>query len=287
MKYPLILFIALFFSLSLVAQVKVPFDQFFEGKTLRIDCYSMGTKTEEIISLDELREEPYWAGSKTNLLDPFNYGKYIVKVFDLNTNQLIYSRGYCTLFGEWQTTDEAAKGFKRSLHNSVLIPYPKHRVQVTISARDRENIFQEIYSIVVDPKSIQIKKDRPYKNFTVSKILYNGEPSKKVDILFIGDGFAKDEMEKFRRDVKRFTDILFQYSPFKEKKDRFNVWAIEAVSDDSGPDDPRKGLFRSTAVGTSFNTFDSARYLTTTENRMMRDHLHHGQHEPVRRRRDL
>ncbi|MEW5807098.1 MAG: peptidase M64 N-terminal domain-containing protein, partial [Acidobacteriota bacterium] len=180
MKYSFLLFAAILFSCSIFAQVKVPFEQFFEDGTLRIDYFSAGTKTEETISLDELRKEPYWAGSKTNLLDPFNYGKYIVKVFDLNTNQLIYSRGYCTLFGEWQTTDEAARGLRRTFHNSALIPYPKNKVQVTISTRDRENIFREIYSIVIDPNSHQIKKDRPYRDSKVHKLLYNGEPSKKV-----------------------------------------------------------------------------------------------------------
>lgn len=271
MKYSLFLSIAILFSFSLFAQVKVPFNDFFDDKALRIDYYSTGTKTDETISLDELREEPFFAGSKTHLLDPFNYGKYMVKVFDLDTNQLIFSRGYATLFGEWQTTDEAAKGFRRSFHNSVIIPYPKKKVQVTISARDKENIFNEIYSIVVDPKSVQIKKDRPFKDLKVNKILHNGDPAKKVDLLFIGDGYASDDMEKFRRDVRRFTEILFMFTPFKEKKEKFNVWAIEAASEESGPDDPRKGIFKSTIVGTSFNTFDSARYLTTTENKMMRD----------------
>lgn len=259
------------FSFTLLAQIMIPFDQFFEDKTLRIDYFSTGTKKGEIISLDALREEPFWAGSKKNLLDRFNNGKYMVKVFDLATNQLIFSKGYATLFGEWLTTDEATRGFKRSLHNSILIPYPRNKVQVTISTRDKENILQEIYSIVIDPKFSNIKKDRPYKNVKVEKILYHGDPSKKVDLLIIGDGYAKNEAEKLRRDARRFTDIFFRHSPFKEKKDQFNVWMVEAISEDSGPDDPRKGIFRSTAVGSSFNTFDSARYLTTAENRRMRD----------------
>ncbi len=259
------------FSFSLLAQIAIPFDQFFEDKTLRIDYYSTGTRIGETISLDAIREEPIWAGSKTNLLDRFNRGKYMVKVFDLATNNLIFSKGYATLFGEWLTTDEAAKGFQRSLHNSVLMPFPKNKVQVTISTRDEENILREIYSITIDPKTSDIRKDRPYKNLNVDRILYHGDPSEKVDLLIIGDGYAKNEIEKLKRDADRFTDILFRHSPFKEKKDQFNVWIIEAVSEDSGPDDPRKGLFRSTAIGSSFNTFDSARYLTTPENRMMRD----------------
>ncbi len=271
MKKIVLSFTLFMFSLPVIAQITIPFDQFFEERTLRIDYISTGTKAGEVISLDALREEPCWAGSKTNLLDRFNCGKYMVKVFDLATNQLIFSKGFATLFGEWLTTDEATKGFKRSMHNSVLIPFPKDKIQVSLSIRDKENILHEIYSLVIHPRSSDIRKDRPYKNFKVNKILDNGDPSKKVDLLIIGDGYSKEEMEKLRRDARRFADIFFRYSPFKEKKNQFNVWVIEAVSDDSGPDDPRKGIFKSTAVGSSFNTFDSARYLTTSENRKMRD----------------
>ena len=63
------------------------FDNYFENKTLRVDYYHTGTATTEVISLDQVYEEGVWAGSRRNLIDTLNLGKYLVKVFDVATNQ--------------------------------------------------------------------------------------------------------------------------------------------------------------------------------------------------------
>jgi hypothetical protein len=39
-------------------------------------------------------------------------------------------------------------------------------------------------------------------------------------------------------DVKKMADILFAEAPFSDYKDKFNIWAVEAVSQDSGTDIP-------------------------------------------------
>jgi hypothetical protein len=98
------------------------FDSYFLDACLRFDYFHTGTAKEETFSSDETWKEPVWAGSKTNLIDTLNLGKYQVQVFDLQTNALIYSRGFCSIFGEWQTTAEAIKGVKRSFSESVRIP---------------------------------------------------------------------------------------------------------------------------------------------------------------------
>jgi len=74
------------------------FSKWFEDKTLRMDYFHNGNHKEEIYSFDELLEEPFWGGSKTQLIDTFEYGNYLFKVFDETSKQLLYSRGYSTLF---------------------------------------------------------------------------------------------------------------------------------------------------------------------------------------------
>jgi len=49
------------------------FDRYFEDKTMRMDYYHSGNKTAHFYTFDELIEEPYWGGSKVNLIDTFNY----------------------------------------------------------------------------------------------------------------------------------------------------------------------------------------------------------------------
>lgn len=102
----------LFLLFSAISFSQVNFDNYFIDKTLRVDYFHTGDSLNDSYSIDELKQEPYWGGSKTNLIDPFNYGKYEVKVFDSEENKMIYSKTYSTLFSEWQTTDEAKHSTK-------------------------------------------------------------------------------------------------------------------------------------------------------------------------------
>ncbi|MCH7517336.1 MAG: hypothetical protein IIB08_09525 [Bacteroidetes bacterium] len=61
---------------------QVHFDEFFYEKTLRMDYFHTGNNKEDTYSIDELIEEPYWGGSKENLIDIFNYGKYKVELYE-------------------------------------------------------------------------------------------------------------------------------------------------------------------------------------------------------------
>jgi hypothetical protein len=78
-------------------------------------------------------------------------------------------------------------------------------------------------------------------------------------------------MRKFRKDVKHFTDVLFAARPFNEYKDRFNVWYLEVLSEESGIDDPRKGVFVKSAFELTYNSFDSDRYILAFDNKRIRD----------------
>lgn len=91
--------------LSLGVHGQTAFDAFFEPKSLRIDFALSGNATVQQAALQQLREEPVWGGPVHNLLDPFAYGGYLVKVYDKASGQLLYSRGFNTLFEEWRTTE--------------------------------------------------------------------------------------------------------------------------------------------------------------------------------------
>jgi len=120
--------LSIFFSFS-ISYSQVNFDDYFLDKSLRIDYYHFGNSESDFYAIDELIEEPYYGGSKKNLLDVFNYGDYIIKVFDRETDELIFSKTYTTLFSEWQTVDEAKKTTK-GFSESVIIPYPKKSIKV-------------------------------------------------------------------------------------------------------------------------------------------------------------
>jgi len=271
-------------ALCFIAQVNllfagISFNEFFVDKTMRVDYYHTGTKGFEVISLDKVYEEPavisfdkkMWAGNKKNLIDTMNLGKYLAKVIDIKSNQIIYSRGFSSVYGEWETTGEAEKGMYRTFHESVLFPFPKEKVQLVIAVRDKENYFNDIFSTVIDPNSRFVNRERHTPAYKVDSMIKSGDPHKKVDLVILGDGYTKKEMKKYKKDVKHFTDELFSATPFDNNKDKFNVWYIETPSVDSGIDEPRKDVWRNTVFGCSYNSFDSPRYVLTFENKAIRD----------------
>jgi len=113
---------------AVFAQRPVAFDRYFIDQTMRVDYFHIGNAKEEMVTLDQVRVQGVWAGSRKNLLDEFDNGKTYVKVYDLASGALIFSRGFDTYFGEYQTTDAALKGTKRTYHESALIPCPKAKV---------------------------------------------------------------------------------------------------------------------------------------------------------------
>ena len=102
-------------NLAIISSAQLKYDVWFTNNSLRIDYYHSGTDKTESIMLKEIRKEEFWGDTKTKLIDPFNYGSYRVNVYDSVSNTLIFTYGFCSLFEEWQFTDEAKilqKGFQ-------------------------------------------------------------------------------------------------------------------------------------------------------------------------------
>jgi len=252
-----------------VASAQPVFNDYFLNKTLRFDYIQVGNAESSQIIFKQLKEEPYWGGSKVNLVDTFKYGEYLLHIKDSITGILIYSRGYASLFQEWQTTDEA-QHTTRSFYEVVLMPFPKRTVLLEICKRNDKNQFVPVFKQNINPSDIFIVKEK-VPDYSVSEILKNGDPANKVDIVFLPDGYTKNEMKKFRDDCKLFADYLFSYSPYSEYKSNFNLWAVEAPSSDSGCDVPGKGIWKSTLFNSSFYTFGVERYVTTQDIKSVRD----------------
>lgn len=257
--------------LCFLAATLLPFGDWSTGGTLRFDYFHSGIATEEHVSLDAIRAEGPWPGSRTQLLDDTNLGKYRFEVRDLETQTPLYSRGFASIYGEWETTGEARRGVWRTFHESQRFPEPKAPAQLVLSKRDDAGGFREIFRCVVDPASRHVDRHPVRNRDDVWALQDNGPPATKVDLLVLGDGYTRDELDAYRVDVERMVGALFATEPFASRKDDFNVWGIDVVSENSGISRPRAGDFRRTALELSFNALDSERYLLTTANRTLRD----------------
>ncbi len=246
------------------------YDRYFEDKSLRIDYMSIGDAKTQTAVVHELREEPVWGGPKKNLIEPFGYGEYLMEIYDASSDELIYSRSFCSLFGEWRTTAEA-KTETQAWYNSMSIPYPKDRIIVDLKARNKADMkFYSIMRHEIDPSSMFIDK-APLVDNKVVKIQDNGGPTDKVDLVFIAEGYTEAELDKFFKDAERFSEALFACPPFDTCRDDFNVWAVGTVSMDSGTSSSGIGIYKNTALKTGYYTFGLDRYLTTKDMKSIKD----------------
>lgn len=245
------------------------FEKYFHNKTLRLDYVHTGNATSDAYAIDELIEEPYWGGSKVNLVSPLDYGNYKFTVTDIETGTILYSRGYSSLFSEWQTTAEAKETF-RSYPENVIFPFPKKPVMVDFYNHTREGEWLKKFSYRVDPKSYFIKKEHrlEYPSFVVNKA---GDPAVCLDIVFLPEGYTAGEMDKFKADCARLAGFLLKCAPFNEYSGRINISGVLAPSIDSGADNPGEEIWKKTILNSTFYTFNIDRYLTTSDMKSVRD----------------
>src|SRR4051812_11424755 len=88
-------------------------------RTMRLDYYHTGTASEEVFSFDRAVVEPLpWPGNPRHAVDDTNLGKYFFEVRDAKSDRVLYSRGFASIYGEWETTDEA-KTLRRTFQESL------------------------------------------------------------------------------------------------------------------------------------------------------------------------
>jgi hypothetical protein len=248
------------------------FDRYFTADTMRVDYFHTGgPKAGETLSLDRVVNDGAWAGSRTKLVDPTSLGSYLFEVRDKATGTLIYSRGFSSIYGEWQTTDEA-KTAHRTFHESLRFPWPKQGVSIVLKKRQPDNRFADIWTTAVDPASRFVNRSPLGQHTgTVWSLFESGPAQEKVDLLILSEGYTAKELPKFHADVTRLTDALFAEEPYKSRRKDFNVRAIDIASAESGINRPNAGVFHRTALSAEYNVFDSERYVLTLDNRALRD----------------
>lgn len=248
----------------------VDFNSFFSDKTMRLDYFHSGTAAEEHFSVDRVVSDGIWSGSKTVLKDDLRLGLYFLEVIDRDSRILLFSRGFANIFGEWQTTPEAAERWG-TFHESVRFPWPAKPVTVILSKRDSLNNFVRIWKTDIDPSSRQVNPADISHTHKIDIISENGAADKKVDLVILGDGYSASEMEKFRKDSKRLAGYLMGAEPFKSHASEFNIRAVETPAVESGVNKPHHKVFRRTPLTVHYSSFDSERYALSYDNRTLRD----------------
>jgi hypothetical protein len=242
------------------------------GQTMRVDYYHTGNNKEERFSLDRIVIEPLpWAGNPSRPIDDTNLGKYFFEVVDAQSGAALYSRGFSSIYGEWETTEEAGS-MNRTFSESLRFPAVDKPARVVVKKRDAKNAFQTIWTFSIDPADkFIVRGAAPAQSGGLMRLHEAGDPTRKLDLLILGDGYTAAERSKFERDARRLTRLLFATSPFKERERDINVWGLVPPAAQSGVSRPSQGIHRRSPVGATYDAFDSERYILTFDNRAFRD----------------
>jgi hypothetical protein len=240
--------------------------------TMRVDYYHSGNDKQESFSLDRIVIEPLpWPGNPNRPLDTTNSGKYLFEVIDKASGKPVYSRGFASIYGEWETTGEAQQ-MNRTYSESLRFPAVDRPARVVLRKRDAANVFKDVWTFDLDPADKFIVKGQAAAAAgPLIKLHERGDPATRLDLLIIGDGYTAAERGKFRRDADRLLKVLFAASPFKERENEINVWGLVPPSAESGISRPSQGIHKRTPLGATYDAFDSERYILTFENRAFRE----------------
>jgi len=260
------LFAALALSFSFVTVQAAP-----QPATVRVDYLHTGNALLDQYALERVLIEPLpWPGDTNRNFDDSNRGNNRVEVSDAKTGDLLYSRDFSTIFGEWRSTEEASK-MSRGFHESVRFPKPDRPVKVRILKRDERNLFSVAWSADIDTDAPDVIRKQPPAPVKPIPIKVSGPSKDKVDLLILGDGYTVADMKKFEADARRLAAHLFEVSPFRERANDFNVWAMAAPTQESGVSRPSTGIHHESVLGARYDVFGSERYVLTLDNRALRD----------------
>lgn len=246
-------------TVSSTFEGNVDYGTHFTSERLRIDFVLAGDADTQYAFLSEIHKESEWVGSPNSLIDKFGYGQYFLEAF--SDGKLIYSKGFSTLFEEWRTTEQA-RTTPMAANQTVWMPFPKEKIHIVLYQRIRvTGKFEKFYECDIDPADTHIVPG-PDNDFKVTALQVKGDPSHKVDLVFAGEAYTSNDLPKLRKDAERMMEYLFSLEPYKHRRDDFNVYVVESISEDGGVDIPNWGQWRKTVMDSSFDTFYEDRYLT-------------------------
>ena len=258
-------------ALAIPTAGAIDFEDTFVDATLRIDLYLLGDAETERVVLDRLIRYSGWAGPVHGEIDDNRSGRFVARLVEPDTGTVLYRYGFDSLFGEYRTTAPAHDGTWRVFHESVLLPWPRKETRLTIGSVGSDGTETVLLDTRVDPDADDIVDGRPRPGVEVIDDHVAGPPSSTLDIAVVGEGYTDQDAGLFRTDLRRFADLLLSQQPYADLRDRISVRGLFLPSEEPGCDEPTRGTWRETAIGASFNTLDSPRYLLTESNRDLRD----------------
>ncbi len=183
---------------------------------------------------------------------------------DSKSGKTLYTFSYNSLFSEYRTLDVAKAGKSEVFEEVVLLPHPKHSVDLFFQKRDSANIFrtQSMLTLAM-PEGKALKASSKSSKPNALLLHGKGNAAKAMDIVIVPEGYGPQDSAKLAQDLRTFTAFALEQHPFAKHKSKINVWGITGTAAESGITDPVHDIKVNSLVGCSYGTFGSDRYLMT------------------------
>lgn len=246
------------------------FNRHFCDSTLRIDYILSGNIEKQAISLDGMSRMPGWWGKRQHMTEIPVHGAATITMRLAATGEVIYYHTFSTLFQEWLDLDDARLAPK-AFECVELVPMPRDSVTIEVQLFNNRQQVTSSIKHSVKPGDWTIRR-LGETNVAPCVILNEpDDPSRAINIAFVAEGYTQEQMEDYLNDCRKAVEGIFSFEPFKAMRGRFRISAVYTPSQHSGPSIPSEGVWHNTAIGSSFDTFGTPRYLTTLRIKQMHD----------------
>ena len=124
--------------------------------------------------------------------------------------EVLFARPYNSIFAEWATIEEA-QTTERSFLESVLVPEPEGPVRLRVDRRGASGGFEPLYEALLDLS--QLAEPEPLEEREVIVLKATGAARERVDLVLAGDGYARQERERFVEGAKASWSNCLLLSP--------------------------------------------------------------------------
>jgi IgA peptidase M64 len=87
----------------------------------------------------------------------------------------------------------------------------------------------------------------------VTVLQQTGDPSNRVDLVVLGDGYTAADLGKYASDVTTFLTAMLAQQPWTEYRNLLNIYRVDVTSTDSGASHPENNVTKNTAFSAAYN----------------------------------
>lgn len=216
------------------------------------------------IAYDELQQLNHYATLPGVFLeiDDESNGKHLT--FDIGKELLVRAEVFDPANGKF----EQEKTFYRdSGELNFMLPRDftpgDHRIYTENLAHDQEPLTSSVQIHMPGDPVRQIHSEVVGQS-TLNVMAQTGPSANRVDFVLIGDGYTQAESAKWQSDAQKIVDNFFSVAPYASYRSYFNVYRIDAYSQQSGVDHPASNVLKNTAFDSTYDCQSIARLICTS-----------------------